>query len=497
VLRRSFSKEEEVVTRFFNEARAAAALSDPGIVQVYDFGHHTDGSAYLVMELLDGETLAARLERVGRLSINDALRLTRQVASSLGAAHARGIVHRDVKPENIFMTRDPEVPGGERAKILDFGIAKLFDDKVAIKTHTAALLGTPMFMSPEQCLGAGSVDQRTDIYSLGCVLYTAITGAPPFESDALGALLVKHVTEVPARPTERRADVPANVEALIETCMAKRPDKRFASGGALASAIDTMIPRESAAQIRSANAPGIEVNAEAMAVSAFARLLREPTTLSRSAMSRVSLVAPRRRGTGSVVAIGVALAVVGAPVACLSLRSASEDAVEPPSAPAATTPAEPQRTAVPARVTPEDLAKPRIVATLTAFRRWALDHPNAACPSHAELVAHVAGGVIDPWKHALVVTCTDQPANQMIGVISRGPDGIAGTADDIASWALGADVAAIARGERWAPPSRPTAKPTTKPTAKPTAKRATTTTHNNNSSFTGITLGDDGIPTTR
>jgi hypothetical protein len=228
-----------------------------------------------------------------------------------------------------------------------------------------------------------------------------------------------------------------------------------------------------------------------MAASAFARLLREPTTLSRSAMSRVSLVAPRRRGTGSVVAIGVALAVVGAPVACLAFRGGSEDALEPPTA--ATTPVEPQRNAVPARVTPEDLAKPGIVATLTAFRRWAIDHPTAACPSHGELVA---GGGIDPWKHALVVTCTDQPANQMIGVISRGPDGIAGTADDIASWALGADVVAIARGERWAPRHAP-AKPTAKPSAKPTSKRATTRTTNNSSGFTGITLGDDGIPTTR
>ena len=120
-----FSARPDIVTRFFNEARAATAIADPGIVQIFDFGHHVDGSAYIVMEMLDGEPLDQRLRRIGRLAVADALRIMRQVASSLGAAHARGIVHRDLKPENIFLVRDPEVDGGERAKILDFGIAKL------------------------------------------------------------------------------------------------------------------------------------------------------------------------------------------------------------------------------------------------------------------------------------------------------------------------------------------------------------------------------------
>ena len=147
VLHTSFSARSDIVTRFFNEARAATAIADPGIVQIFDFGHHTDGSAYIVMELLEGETLHARSRR--GISIPEALRAMRQVASSLGAAHARGIVHRDLKPENIFLVRDPEVPGGERAKILDFGIAKLAGDP-GLKTQTSALMGTPTFMSPEQ-----------------------------------------------------------------------------------------------------------------------------------------------------------------------------------------------------------------------------------------------------------------------------------------------------------------------------------------------------------
>ncbi len=170
VLHPEFSTKPEIVTRFFNEARAATAIAAPGIVQIFDFGHHTDGSAYIVMELLDGEPLDQRLARLGALAVPDALRIMRQVASALGAAHARGIVHRDVKPENIFIVRDSEVASGERAKVLDFGIAKLASDQGAVRTQTSAVMGTPLYMSPEQCRGAGHVDQRSDVYSLGCVL---------------------------------------------------------------------------------------------------------------------------------------------------------------------------------------------------------------------------------------------------------------------------------------------------------------------------------------
>jgi len=130
----SFSSRQEIVTRFFNEARAATAISDPGIVQVPDFGQHTDGSAYIVMELLEGETLDRRLRRQGPFAIGEALRLMRQVASSLGAAHAH--VHRDLKPENLFVVRESEVAGGERTKIHDLGTAKLASDD-GVKTQTS------------------------------------------------------------------------------------------------------------------------------------------------------------------------------------------------------------------------------------------------------------------------------------------------------------------------------------------------------------------------
>src|SRR6476619_3928398 len=194
VLHASFTSRPDIVTRFFNEARAATAINDPGIVQIFDFGHHTDGSAYIVMELLDGEPLDHRIAR-GPMSVGDVLRIMRQVASALGAAHARGIIHRDLKPENIFLVRDPEVPGGERAKILDFGIAKLASADGGSKTQTSAVMGTPTYMSPEQCRGAGHVDQRSDVYALGCVLFALLVGRPPFLAEGIGDIIAMHLRE--------------------------------------------------------------------------------------------------------------------------------------------------------------------------------------------------------------------------------------------------------------------------------------------------------------
>ena len=230
ILHPSFSTRQDIVTRFFNEARAATAISDPGIIQIFDFGFHTDGSAYIVMELLKGEPLDRRLQRVSALSIGDALRICRQVASAVGAAHAHGITHRDLKPENIFIIRDSEVPGGERAKVLDFGIAKLAGELGAQKTNASAIMGTPLYMSPEQCRGAGNVDQRSDIYSLGCVLFALVTGQAPFTAEGTGEIMMKHMIEPSPRLSSRLNGVPPEVDGLILRCLAKDPAERFASG---------------------------------------------------------------------------------------------------------------------------------------------------------------------------------------------------------------------------------------------------------------------------
>jgi serine/threonine-protein kinase len=289
VLRPAYSTQPEIVTRFFNEARAATAIADPGIVQIFDFGHHTDGSAYIVMELLEGEALDKRLARHGRLAEPDALRIMRQVASTLGAAHARGIVHRDLKPENIFLVRDPEVPGGERAKVLDFGIAKLGGQSSGVETQTAAMMGTPLYMSPEQCRGAGEVDQRADVYSLGCVLFTLVTGLPPFYAEGVGDIIAMHLREIAPRASTRASNISPAVDQLIACCLEKEAARRFASGGALATAIDALLGRTSSPQVapvaRAPSAPiGPTPRVDATPVAPFAA---QQTTLSTAVDSRL------------------------------------------------------------------------------------------------------------------------------------------------------------------------------------------------------------------
>jgi serine/threonine-protein kinase len=238
VLLPELSAHNEIVQRFFNEARAVTQIADPGIVQVFDFGYHEDGSAFIVMELLEGEPMDRRLARIGRFSPHDGLRLMRMICTSLQAAHVKGIIHRDLKPENIFLVGDAAVTGGERAKILDFGIAKLSrDEPGGVKTRTGAVMGTPVYMSPEQCRGTGEIDARSDIYSVVCVMMTMLTGRPPFEGSGSGELIVAHMTAAPPLASSRIPGLPPIIDQIFMQGLAKQPQQRFQSMAALAQAL--------------------------------------------------------------------------------------------------------------------------------------------------------------------------------------------------------------------------------------------------------------------
>ncbi len=198
VLHKNYTRDENLLGRFLNEARAANAIRHPNIIEILDSGKQADGTPFLVMELLEGESLAARIRSRGAMPIPTALEFAYQTASALGAAHKKGIVHRDLKPDNLFVVPDPHDPDRERVKVLDFGIAKLQQSPAdSVKTRTGTLMGTPIYMSPEQCRGTKAVDHRSDIYSLGIILYEMLLGLPPFVSEGFGELVNMHLNVQP------------------------------------------------------------------------------------------------------------------------------------------------------------------------------------------------------------------------------------------------------------------------------------------------------------
>ena len=240
VLLPELSNREDLLSRFFNEARAAAAIKHPGIVEVIDFGHAHD-CAYILMEYLEGESLSDRLSRVGALPVSSALRLCGQLARSLAAAHRAAIVHRDLKPDNIIMVADTEVLGGERTKLLDFGIAKLAAGTgMSSATRTGAVLGTPLYMAPEQCKGAGQVDHRADLYALGCILFHMLCGQPPFTAVGAGEIMACHIFAPPPVPSDLRPELPPKLDALIAHALDKNPATRVQSADDMLALIEEL-----------------------------------------------------------------------------------------------------------------------------------------------------------------------------------------------------------------------------------------------------------------
>jgi serine/threonine-protein kinase len=235
----------EFARRFQREARAATSLNHPNIVAVYDLGQADDGTLYIAMELVDGPSLKDAIQKAGPMDPIRIVRLMRQVLSALALAHRNHIVHRDLKPQNIMLATDRD--GNEIAKLVDFGIAKTFDDRTQL-TSTGFAIGTPQYMAPEQASGS-DVDGRSDLYSLGIILYEMLVAEVPFNDPSTPAILVKHLTEAPVRPSLRRTDIAVHrgLEDIAVRCLEKDPSKRYQNAEEMAQAMAAAVSLDGSA----------------------------------------------------------------------------------------------------------------------------------------------------------------------------------------------------------------------------------------------------------
>ena len=233
LLHEGLASDAAFAERFRREARSAASLAHLNIVTVYDSGEH-DGVPFIVMELVDGESLHARIRRDGPLSVRDTVRVARAVLAALGHAHTRGLVHRDMKPGNVLISQAGDL------KVVDFGIAKGAGEGTSV-TRTGALMGTAAYLSPEQVEGHQATP-RSDLYALGCLMFAALTATPPYEGDSAVAVAMKHLRDPIPSVRQRRPDVPEEVELVVTRALEKDPGRRFATAAEMDAGLRRIAP---------------------------------------------------------------------------------------------------------------------------------------------------------------------------------------------------------------------------------------------------------------
>jgi serine/threonine-protein kinase len=393
-LRADLASEPEVAQRFIQEARTAAAVEHPGLVETTDFGHLPSGQPYFVMEFLEGESLSQTLRRTGPLPVSRALEITRQAAAALFAAHEHGIVHRDVKPDNIHLGSSDGAQ--DRVKVVDFGLARVAG--ASRRTKSGVVFGTPHYMSPEQASG-DATDQRSDIYALGAVMYEMVCGRPPFEADTYMGVLSQHLYNAPTPPTEIRPDTPLlrEVEPLILRCLEKDPASRYQTLKELLEAVAALFsdprfakspePRRSPRKERARAAGTTRATAGVPSTPLWPKVFFATAVLSSligvaiAAHSKYSAKARERSLAAStadrrVLAAPVPADTVQPPAAAVSVPVASETV-----APAAS---------VPPRSSALALARPNAVTRNPVLR---------SKPSPARRTTSRLGGseIVDPW----------------------------------------------------------------------------------------------------
>jgi serine/threonine-protein kinase len=402
-----------VLERFLGEARAVAAIGSPSIVQVFDAGLTPDGKAFVAMELLEGEDLAAHLSRHGRLPAPRAIEIAQQICRALSAAHQAGVIHRDLKPANVYLARGPD--GRAQAKVLDFGVSKMMRPEGEELTMTGTMLGTPQYMAPEQLTSSRTVDGRADLYALGTVLYEMVSGVLPYDAKTLAALIASKMSDAPRPLAQTAPDVPGPLGAIILRLLAWDPNARFAtaaevehaladaaqrisSGGSFrppATGADAIARTEIAPGLASGGGPSPSASGAGPMPAGPRPALAQSTIDSLPGIVNASAAtgpgtteAPFRRMLMIAAALLLALLVLGT-LAIVALgglayvgwtRTADAPAVTTPSAP---TESAPGGSAPPLPTRPAGAAPPATSTPSTPLPAPALPPPTASVPASA------------------------------------------------------------------------------------------------------------------
>ena len=371
-------QSDEFRQRFYREARAAGALAHPGIVPVFDVGEH-EGMPFLVMEFVNGQTLADAMKKGERVSMDRVCEIGQQIAEALGYAHRKGVIHRDIKPANILLT-SRETYGIERPRITDFGVAKLTAGEI---TTTGQMLGTPAFMPPEQFTGA-PIDGRTDLFSLGVILYWMATGEQPFPGETMTTVSYKIVHTEPVPPAKLNPVIPSQLDRLILKCLSKSPADRYQSGEELAHALAAVRSGAAPASMNTAVPQATFAGGDAEATldatpSLSARSTAASTVTASAAAAAIPQTSPApaaKNRTGQIIAAVVLVAAVASGGWFMLHRNqAAVPQAAPPPAPA------PQAVATQAQVAPAP-EKPAVPTPAPAAKA-----PTPARPPATPLVA--------------------------------------------------------------------------------------------------------------
>ncbi len=400
ILRSDRALDEAAKARFLREARTNSVLTSPHTVTVFDFGESESGELFLAMELLEGESVGQRLTRVKRLPIDTAMEVARQSLLSLAEAHARGIVHRDLKPDNLFFARTITSEGRktETVKVLDFGIAKMLGDNIemnAIETQAGTVFGTPRYMSPEQAQ-AKPLDGRTDLYSLGVILYHMLAGRPPFTDDDAIIVMARHIKSTPKPFSEVCLDahVPPEIERVVMRALSKDPSGRPENAEAMAKEIAVAL--ENSRAVTSGMRPSMPMQASSSGARSSAN----------DSLEIAAITTPATRLPRVLLAVG-GVAIVGLATALFVVWPRGGSAAQPTASSAeiaksSTAPsinAPPTATIAPASsIVTSELSAPRPSATakVTPPHGTALvRHPTVKPPTTAPSSSGVRYGTIE------------------------------------------------------------------------------------------------------